>query len=63
MPIPQRQVAAGYERLQFRRQVFALAAELLRGFFRGAAERALVQATDVLANLIETELENILNKK
>ena len=34
-----------------------------RNFFRGAAERALVQATDVLANLIDTELENILNKK
>lgn len=34
-----------------------------RNFFRGAAERALVQATDVLANLIDTELEAILNKK
>ena len=34
-----------------------------RNFFRGATERALVQATDVLANLIDTELENILNKK
>ena len=34
-----------------------------RNFFRGAAERALVQATDNLANLIDTELENILNKK
>ena len=34
-----------------------------RNFFKGAAERALVQATDALANLIDTELENILNKK
>ena len=34
-----------------------------RNFFRGAAERALVKAVDVLANLIDTELENILNKK
>ena len=34
-----------------------------RNFFRGAGERALVQAVDTLANLIDTELENILNKK
>lgn len=34
-----------------------------RNFFRGAGERALVQAADNLANLIDTELENILNKK
>ena len=34
-----------------------------RNFFRGAGERALVQATDALANHIDTELENILNKK
>ena len=34
-----------------------------RNFFRGAGERALVQAVDNLANLIDTELENILNKK
>ena len=34
-----------------------------RNFFRGASERALVKAVDVLANLIDTELENILNKK
>ena len=34
-----------------------------RNFFRGAAEPALVHATDALANLIDTELENILNKK
>ena len=34
-----------------------------RNFFKGAAERALVKAVDVLANLIDTELENILNKK
>ena len=32
-------------------------------FFKGAAERALVKAVDVLANLIDNELENILNKK
>ena len=32
-------------------------------FFRGAAERALTQATDALANLIDTELEAMLNKK
>ena len=34
-----------------------------RNFFRGAGERALVQATDTLANLIDTELEAMLNKK
>ena len=34
-----------------------------RHFFRGAGERALVQAVDSLANMIDTELENILNKK
>ena len=34
-----------------------------RNFFRNAGERALVQAADNLANLIDTELENILNKK
>lgn len=34
-----------------------------RNFFRGAGERALVQAVDTLANLIDTELESILNKK
>ena len=34
-----------------------------RNFFRGAAEPALVKAVDALANLIDTELENILNKK
>lgn len=34
-----------------------------RNFFRGAAEPALVRAVDNLANLIDTELENILNKK
>jgi hypothetical protein len=34
-----------------------------RNFFRGAGERALVQATDALSNLIDTELEAILNKK
>jgi hypothetical protein len=34
-----------------------------RNFFRGAAERALTQATDALSNLIDTELEAILNKK
>lgn len=34
-----------------------------RNFFKGAAERALVQACNNLANLIDTELENILNKK
>ena len=35
----------------------------VRNFFRGAAERALTQATDALANLIDTELEAMLNKK
>lgn len=34
-----------------------------RNFFRGAGERALLQATDALANLIDTELEAMLNKK
>ena len=34
-----------------------------RNFFRGSGERALAQAVDNLANLIDTELENILNKK
>lgn len=34
-----------------------------RNFFRGAGERALVKATDILANLIDSELENMLNKK
>lgn len=34
-----------------------------RNFFRGDGERALVQATDALANLIDTELEAMLNKK
>ena len=34
-----------------------------RNFFRGAGDRALVQAIDTLANLIDTELEAILNKK
>ena len=34
-----------------------------RNFFRGAGERALAQAADNLATLIDTELENILNKK
>ena len=34
-----------------------------RNFFRGAAEPTLVRAADNLANLIDTELENILNKK
>ena len=34
-----------------------------RNFFRNAGEPALVKAVDTLANLIETELENILNKK
>ena len=33
-----------------------------RNFFRGAGERALVQATDALVNLIDTELEAMLNK-
>ena len=34
-----------------------------RNFFRGAGEQALIRATDNLANLIDTELEAILNKK
>ena len=34
-----------------------------RNFFTGAATPALQQAADNLANLIDTELENILNKK
>lgn len=34
-----------------------------RNFFRGDGERALVRATDNLANLIDTELEAILNKQ
>lgn len=34
-----------------------------RDFFRGAGEQALVRATDNLANLIDTELEQILNKQ
>ena len=34
-----------------------------RNFFRNAGERALVRAVDNLANMIDTELENILNKK
>ena len=34
-----------------------------RNFFRGAAEPTLVRAADNLANLIDTELENIMNKK
>ena len=34
-----------------------------RNWFRGATERQLTQAVDKLANLIDTELENILNKK
>jgi len=34
-----------------------------RNFFRGASEPTLVRAADNLANLIDTELENILNKK
>ena len=34
-----------------------------RNFFRGAGERALAQAADNLATLIDTELENILSKK
>ena len=34
-----------------------------RNFFRGAGERALAQAADSLAGLIETELEAMLNKK
>jgi hypothetical protein len=34
-----------------------------RNFFKGAGERALVTAADNLANLIDTELEAMLNKK
>ena len=34
-----------------------------RNFFRNAGEQALVHAVDNLSNLIDTELENILNKK
>ena len=34
-----------------------------RNFFRGAGERALAQAADNLASLIDTELADILNKK
>lgn len=34
-----------------------------RNFFRGAGERALVKAADILANLIDKELESMLNKK
>ena len=34
-----------------------------RNWFRGATERQLTQAVDNLANLIDTELEAILNKK
>jgi len=34
-----------------------------RNFFRGAGERALAQAADNLATLIDTELADILNKK
>jgi hypothetical protein len=34
-----------------------------RHWFRGAGEEALVAAADKLANLIDDELENILNKK
>ena len=34
-----------------------------RNFFRGAGERALAQAADNLATLIDTELEAMLNKK
>ena len=34
-----------------------------RNFFRGAGERALVQAADNLANLIDAELDAMLNKK
>ena len=33
-----------------------------RNFFKGAGERALAQASDNLANLIDTELEAMLNK-
>jgi hypothetical protein len=34
-----------------------------RNFFKGAAEQQLVQACDTLANLIDTELNSILDKK
>ena len=34
-----------------------------RHFFVSAGESALVKAADALANLIDTELDNILNKK
>ena len=34
-----------------------------RNFFRGAGERALAQAADNLATMIDTELEAMLNKK
>ncbi len=34
-----------------------------RNFFKANGDRALVQAADALANLIDTELMNILNKK
>lgn len=34
-----------------------------RNWFRSAAEASLVKAADALANLIDEELENILNKK
>lgn len=34
-----------------------------RNFFRTNGESAMIKATDNLANLIDTELENILNKK
>lgn len=34
-----------------------------RNFFKAKGDRALVQAADALANLIDTELMNILNKK
>jgi len=34
-----------------------------RNFFRGAGERALMQAADNLATMIDTELEKMLNKK
>lgn len=33
-----------------------------RGFFRGAGERAMAQAADNMANLIDTELMAMLNK-
>ena len=34
-----------------------------RNWFKASAQSALVRATDILSNLIDTELENILNKK